>query len=455
MSDVSVISSRISELDVSPQFQPYSKVVINTKDNGTAIVAGDDTGRTLEVTNPFGTQDMANRMLASLRGRQYQPYDAKGALLNPAAEIGDGITMRGNYGGLYKRSLTFNRLMKADIAAPVTEEINHEYKYEDPTVRKFIRQLDEVNASLVIANDSIRSEVKRVNQWAFGSDSADPNYHPSQTLTSQINQTAEEISANVVKINGTGDISSFGWWLGSDSHRWYANNKEVMRVTSEGLTVIGSIYSEDGTIGGFTITKTKLYNGVTSMNDTSHNGVYVGTDGIRLGKGNFSVTSSGVLTAKSALLENAQISGTLKVDGVDIGASILRLGAQAAYNNKDTWNGTTNTVNNGAGGWSSATNTVNSYSGNWNSAHTSACTTGGFCYSGTTKFNNAQITGGGALTYFESGGLAARGYFVSHGAATFYSNVSVGGALLVGGSRCTWITFTDLQGYSHTVLGVS
>ena len=80
MSDLISIASRLSHLDVSPQFMPYSKVMIHVSDD-TVIETGDDTGRTLELDNPFGTQQMAEDILAKMRGFLYQPYEAQGAHL--------------------------------------------------------------------------------------------------------------------------------------------------------------------------------------------------------------------------------------------------------------------------------------------------------------------------------------------------------------------------------------
>ena len=58
---------------------------------------------------------------------------------------------------------------------------------------------------------------------------------------------------------------------------------------------------------GWTIGNTSLYNTKTSFNDT-HNGVYIGTDGISLGaydstKGNpFEITNAGVIKARSGTI---------------------------------------------------------------------------------------------------------------------------------------------------------
>ena len=295
MSDVVSIARRVTNIEVSPQFTNYSKVIIHVSDD-TTYESGDDTGRTVEIDNPFGTQAMADNILAALTGYQYQPYVADGALLDPAAEIGDAASMRGVYGGIYTRSRNFGRLMKADISAPCDEEINHEFAYESPTERKFSRQIGEVKASLIIANDRIDASVSQTG----------------------------------------GEQSSFGWSLTNSAHKWYANGQEVMSVTASGLTVKGNVQATTGTIGGFTISASAIYNNLSSFGGTQNTGVYIGTNGIQLGQA-FKVTSSGQVTATNISANNMTLTGTLNIGGTNITAAALRSGAQSAYTNGGTW----------------------------------------------------------------------------------------------------------------------
>ena len=283
MSDIVNLQRRVSEVNVSPQFQNYSKVVIHVSDESSYEV-GNDTGRTLEITNPFGTQEMAENILASLSGYQYQPYTADGALLDPAAEVGDAVNVRGAYGGIYTREKTFGRLMKSDVSAPQDEEINHEYAYESPERREFKRSIDEVKASLIIANDRIDASVTRTG----------------------------------------GSEESFGWSLQSDAHRWYANGQEVMAVTASGLTVKGVVEATSGKIGGFNITASSLWNNLSSFGGSQSSGVYIGTNGIQLGQ-RFKVDTSGNVTATRLTVD------TLYIGGTAVSASTLNSRANSAY----------------------------------------------------------------------------------------------------------------------------
>lgn len=195
MADVINLGQRVSSVDVSPQFQPYSKVIIHINDDE-AVEVGNNTGQTLEFDNPFGSREMAQNILNRLSGYQYQPYQADGALLDPAAEIGDAVGTATSYGGLFTRSRKFGRLMKADISAPHDEEINHEFKYESPQERKFTRVTGEIRASLILTNNKIEAEV--VNREAQGAE-----------LSSRITLTATQLSSEIInRQNADSEMSS-------------------------------------------------------------------------------------------------------------------------------------------------------------------------------------------------------------------------------------------------------
>ena len=272
MSDRINLLKRAENVQIAPLFNTYAKVILNIDDE-TQASAGGGAGRVLELDNPlFGSATVATKMLNRLRGYQYQPYKATGALLDPAAEIGDGISVNDVYGGLYARDRRFGHLMDADIAAPHDEELNHEYQYETPTERKLKREMGDVRATFVIQNNKIEARVAKTG----------------------------------------GNNSSFGWVLNDSSHTWYSGNKQVMRVSASGLEISGKVTATSGYIGsasaGFEIGSRSISNGMTSLGDTTHNGVYVGVDGIAIGRGNFKVDASGNLTARRGTF------GSLSVD---------------------------------------------------------------------------------------------------------------------------------------------
>ena len=300
----------VGSLDVSPRLAPYSGVRININDDE-YVEAGNDESRVLEFDNPFGTQEMAESILHKLttRGYQYQPYQADGAMLDPAAEIGDAVDVRDVYGGIFKRSRSFGKLMRADIAAPHEEEIDHEYKFETTLERAVKRRVGQMTAELLVLSG--------------------------------------KISAKVSKQSPGGQQTSFSWLMDDTSHTWYSNGTQVLRIDGDGLTVHGSgsfsgeIAAGTGFIAGFKIEPGKIWSGMQTLEDKTTNGVYIGTDGIALGKGNFVVTSSGELTAKSIkLYGNIKMYNSNGTLAGEITAANLRDGAQTTLDRRSTWNGT-------------------------------------------------------------------------------------------------------------------
>ena len=333
MSDSINILQRAENVEISPLFNTYSKVIINIDDE-TQASSGTDTGRTLELDNPlFGSQLVATKLLQRLHGFQYQPYSAQGALVDPAAEMGDAISVNDVYGGIYTRERTFGRLMITDVSAPNDEEINHEYKWETPTERKLKREMEDVRATFAIQSDRIEARVAKTG----------------------------------------GNNSSFGWVLNDTSHTWYSGSRQVMKVSASGLEVTGKITATSGYIGngsqGFEISARSLANGMTSLNDTLHNGIYIGVDGIALGKGKFKVDSSGNITASGIKLQgtltflndNGTVAGTMS-------AADLRQGAYRANSGYSTWNNTSSTVSNNSSNWTTGANNGTSAKNTWDNA---------------------------------------------------------------------------------------
>jgi len=308
--DIQNVLKRAQGLDISPQFQPYSGVEIYTgaqDANGEDIVytAGDASGRVLTIYNEWGTQTQADNILSSIRGFAYQPYVAQDALLDPSAELGDGVSVNDVYSGIYKLSRNYSSLMSADIQAPQSEELDHEYPYESSQDRQTTRKFS--------------------------------------AMESELRMNSQEISAKV-SVTG-GSPSNVSWSLTAYDWSVYANGSRVFRITSSGAEVSGRITATSGMIGGFDIGSSAIsYNGLT-WNGTK-NGIYLGTSGIQLGNRNgsyFQASSSGAVVA-----QNMTLTGTLTIGGQSITAAALRGGAQSAYSNGGTWSSAAN-------GWNNAT----------------------------------------------------------------------------------------------------
>lgn len=313
------ILKRASDMTISPQFNGYSgvRIYIGTDDDGNEVVyeSGVMTGQVLEIKNPFGTQEMADNILADIQGYQYQPLTAENALLDPAAEMGDGVTVNGVYSGIFIKATQFGRLMASDIEAPTDEEIEHEFAMETASDRQYTRFVQQTKSMLKITNLAITAEVE-----------ARENADNAINATLAIHAT--DIQARVSKQSPDGQ-TSFGWNLTDTEWTVFSGNTDntILRASSSGLEVKGKVSATSGEIGGFTIGATSIYsNGMSSMGSSQSTGVHLGTDGIKLGQ-NFSVDTSGNVSAN-----NITMTGTLNIGGSTISAYTLRQGAYDGYN---------------------------------------------------------------------------------------------------------------------------
>lgn len=309
MSDSVNILRSMESFDKAEQFDGFSKVVIIVSDE-IEYSSGDDTGRTLTLNCPWGTQEIADNILQSIKGFQYQPMTANGALIDPSAEIGDGISANGIYSGIYSLGVKFNSNLPSDISAPSDEEIDEEFPYKSSQERKVERQNKEVRASLSIQADRITQEVtERQNQVG--------------ELRATLNVQAQKIEAKVSKEGG--DASSFGWKLTATGWSVYGNGREKFRVDKNGAYVDGEIRATTGKIGNWDINSNSLsYNGQT-WGGTNTTGAYIGQSGIQLGK-NFKVDMQGNLTATGGTFDGIVKCRSLVVDGQTISPSSVRNG---------------------------------------------------------------------------------------------------------------------------------
>lgn len=306
MSDNIYLGKRVAAYESTPELTAYTKVIINIDDEN-SLEAGSSEGRVLELDCPWATQQMAEDILRNLSGFVYRPYSAEGAIMNPAAELGDGVTVDGLYSGIYAHELNFSPIMTSYIEAPQDETIDHEFPFESAEDRKIVRQFKEVRASLRVNADSIEAEVTARTE-------------AQEELQSLIRQNATEIAAKVSQTGG--DFASFGWTLTADGFVLSSGGLEVFKASKAGVEIMGKITASSGYIGngaqGFTIADRAIFNGPASLEDEA-DGIYIGTDGISLGGGKFKVDSAGKLEASSG-----KFTGTVY-------ANMIQVGEEAGY----------------------------------------------------------------------------------------------------------------------------
>lgn len=162
MSDKVYLGPNAAELDYGDKLTRISRVNLSV-DSDHIYTSGDDTGRTLEVDCPWGSQEMADSILAKVNSVDYLPYTAGDALLDPAAEIGDGVTVGGIYSQISTSNIEFDRMCVSDISAPESDEIDDEYPYESSAQRAIERKLAYTRSLITKTAAEIRLEIENID----------------------------------------------------------------------------------------------------------------------------------------------------------------------------------------------------------------------------------------------------------------------------------------------------
>ena len=300
-SSANVLRNMVS-FDKAEQFDGFSKVVIIVSDE-IEYSAGTDTGRTLTLNCPWGNQEVANNILDSIKGFQYQPMTAEDALVDPSVEIGDGISANGVYSGVYSLETKFNSNLPAIVSAPADEELYEEHTYIPKTEREVTRKFLDFQSQFRIQDGKISAEVEERKS-------------DTKSIRATLEVQAGQITAKVNKNDG--NSSTFGWALETGSWRIFSGSSTVLKADKNGLEVKGVIRATSGEIGGFKITSNSLTYNNQTWGGTNSTGIYIGPRGIQCGSASSGVkiTSNGNLYA-----ENGYFRGNVNAGNIQYGDS--------------------------------------------------------------------------------------------------------------------------------------
>lgn len=158
--DKTYLGRRLAEFSPGIASQPITKVELLDEDGDVVGVSGSDTGRTLTALNPDGTNAMAAAILKKVSGYKHIGYEGSSALLDPAVELGDAVTVDGLYVPLIALDMTFDPMLAPDISAPDADEIDDEYPYKSPTQRQIERNMAKARSLITKTSEEIMLKVE-------------------------------------------------------------------------------------------------------------------------------------------------------------------------------------------------------------------------------------------------------------------------------------------------------
>lgn len=233
---------------------PYSRVVCNVSDK-LYLEAGDDTGATLEYDCLWGTQASVDYVLAHIQGLTYVPYSCSKVFLDPAAELGDVVTIDdGEYSICSQDINILSALVPSDLEAPDGDEPQEEYQYLTSMQRTARRQMasDRIVSELVITAEGIVSTVQGLSD-DVGTLSSRVSQLPGEILAEVADDYYAKRSSVAITTDGI-EIASTGRILmdAGSTFEVYGGN---ISVDGQGnLSITGRITATAGTIGGCAIT---------------------------------------------------------------------------------------------------------------------------------------------------------------------------------------------------------
>ena len=156
------VGSRAQNLNIGEDVAQITRVNL-VVDSDHMYTAGSDTGRTMEVECPWGSQEMAESVLRRVGSVDYKPYSAEKAMIDPAFELGDAVTVGGVYSGLYGADKTYNGATLVNIEAPDLDEIDDEYPAQQTQQSSIKRQLAYTRSLITKTAEEIRLSVEGVD----------------------------------------------------------------------------------------------------------------------------------------------------------------------------------------------------------------------------------------------------------------------------------------------------
>lgn len=281
MSDSIFLGPNVASLETGEVSERISRVNLSV-DSDNYFTAGDDSGKTLELECPWASQAMADSILAKVKNYDYQPLEADNALLDPAAEIGDAVTVGGYRSVLAQINTTFNNACSATISAPGSDEVDDEYPYKSHERREMERELARTRSLISKSSEEILLQVEGIAEDLEGQISSISVKLDSITLSVSNGSTSStiELKAGETTISSeTIQMDGLVTFTGLSSGTTTINGACIKtgQIDADRLNLTGAITFSDlsssvqGDINDAQSTANSAYSLANAANNTANN----------------------------------------------------------------------------------------------------------------------------------------------------------------------------------------
>lgn len=314
MSDKYYVGGDITSFSDNGKYKPISRVTLLVDDEN-SLTAGDDTGMEVIASCPHATQPMVSALLQTMKGYQYQAYEAGAANIDPAAELGDGVTVGGIYSPLSK--LSDDGRGYAGISSPGEAEMEDEYPAEGYITQEFNRKIAETRSTITKTSEEIMLKVKgvdgRVTSLSTSIDGIESNI---SSLNGSITNIKADINGLRTTVSGKIDGSTAQSMIDQSIDKITlsvssSSSGTTFKILSNGVVVdsTGSIdlHVDAVNIDG-TLTASEIEGDtITVRNDNGRRCGYIYTE--------FASTADYKMTLESKAMELNATSGNLYLSG--------------------------------------------------------------------------------------------------------------------------------------------
>lgn len=326
--------------------------------------AGDETGYVMQIDCPYGSQAMADDLLAALGGKSYIGYTAENAVMDPEAELGDGVTVGGIYSLLASRRIAFGAGHAASIGAPGESDLDREYGPGEglaETIQRKLAQtrsyIDKTAEEIRMGVEGVSGEVSELSVTVGGISQTvkDLNGNVSelsvavgsidgkvQGLSGEVSELSVAVGSITLKVTGSLggqasielsngskgslDLSGVRSAFANDNSSvtisggtvTFNSNTFVVNSTNFSVTREGRITATAGSIAGWTIGTKALYKDLSSFTG-SGTGAYIGTDGIRFTDREGTAALSGGMVTANTVDADYVIAPQISINGIGNG----------------------------------------------------------------------------------------------------------------------------------------
>lgn len=160
MNQKHLIWENASSLDILGVTPSISKVLLFYDDENAFVSENGTEGYTIEAFCPSATQEMADNILASGSDYAHKGFSASDVQLPPIAEMGDWLSINGEWYRMCERDLEFGPASLSNVSAPAENDVDHEYPYTSSEKREINRKIATTRSQITKTAEEIKLQVE-------------------------------------------------------------------------------------------------------------------------------------------------------------------------------------------------------------------------------------------------------------------------------------------------------